>query len=193
MAFGSRRDLKNKIEIETWKTKQRLFNCKFIKDKCHDWNKYLVHAFHVYLDICKISIVWEKCKRFINYKVCVWEIIGFRETREITSYKKLPAIADPLEIQFNFRDPFAHPDALIHFFRNAFFPLSLIQIVEFEVKANEGEISFCRRSRTHSSVRFPIHDDAMATRTLRTFAPIIIINISTERRAKIGSKFCAHF
>jgi len=119
----------------------------------------------------------------------VCEIIGFRETREITGYKKLPAIADPLEIQFNFRDPFA----LIHFFRNAFFPLSLIQIVEFEVKANEGEISFCRRSRAHSSMRFPIHD-VMATRTLRAFAPIIIIiSICTERHAKIGSKRRTHF
>lgn len=116
------------------------------------------------------------------------EIIGFRETREITGYKKLPAIADPLEIQFNFRDPFA----LIHFFRNAFFPLSLIQIVEFEVKRTRGRFLFVvDHGRTVACGL--IHDDARATRTLRAFAPIIIISICTEKHAKIGSKRRTHF
>lgn len=112
--------------------------------------------------------------------------MAFEKHEKSPATNKLPAIADPLEIQFNLRDPFA----LTHFFRNARFPVLLIQIVEFRSKSERvGEIPFCRRSRVHSSVqRRPIHDGATATRTLRAFAPIIIISISTEWHAKIGFK-----
>lgn len=43
-------------------------------------------------------------------------------------------------------------------------------------------------TRAHNSVqqRLPIHDGATATRTLRAFAPIIIISVSTERHANMA-------
>lgn len=138
-ALGSRRDLN---QIEKTKKHKRQNECCLTADSSKinavtEQNIWYTHeARSMYLDICENFNHTGKNKNgLLIIKWDNWLSRNTRNHRLQTNFRRSL-------IPWRYNLICAIPLRSYIFFRNAFFPLSLIQIVEFEVKANEGGDSF---------------------------------------------------